>query len=793
MTAPLFRLSLSTLYFLFSCLVVSAQIRFSTKHFTIQISDKGQIISLLNRSGGTEYLSKDTTAALLSVKSGGLTEQPARAGWNKKSGMLTLEYPQTGVRAELAVAEKNTHLVFEIRRAEPAERIEAVVWGPYPTTISKTIGEIVGVVRDGHFAIGIQALNPETIGGLFLNNEGMVDGRGSAAWTARWGSTLQAFAINRAKPREADVWWGSFKRKPVTPLPGKTVAGSKIALFGCPEAEAQATLGAIELAEGLPHPTLKGVWAKASPLAGQSYLISSFSETEVDEMIAATKRAGLISLYHEGPFKSWGHYEFNPEFFPEGKESVKRCVEKAHAAGLYFGVHTLTNFINTNDPYVSPVPDPRLVRTGSSMLSQSISIADTELPVVSPEYFRPEQNNTLHTVQIGNELIRYRAVSDTAPWRLLDCMRGAFGTAPAAHAAGAVVGKLMDHPYQIFFPELDLQHEIARNLAQLFNETGVDHLDFDGHEGGLACGQGDYGIEMFSKVFHDNIRHEYLNGTSNSKHFYWHINTYCNWGEPWYGGFRESMQEYRIQNQSLFDRNFMPHMLGWYLMTATTSLAEMEWMLARAAGYDAGFAMVLRPDALRRNPIAGTLLDAIREWEAARNAGAFTTTQQERLKDPRQEFHLEKSGENTWKLYSVQNTGPFTHRHKTLQPGEPAGSVYTFENPEQAQPLQFRMEVTGPEGSVTEPVLSINNYYDLMLPLTLAAGESVVCDGKGLLRIYDAEGRQRNTYSIAGNPPSLSSGKNAISINASFTGTTKPEITFWVKWRDQGAEVKKNP
>ncbi|MCY2990129.1 MAG: hypothetical protein NTY19_19985 [Planctomycetota bacterium] len=45
------------------------------------------------------------------------------------------------------------------------------------------------------------------------------------------------------------------------------MCGSKIALFGCPEKEALATIGNIEVAEGLPHPMLDGVWGKISPTA----------------------------------------------------------------------------------------------------------------------------------------------------------------------------------------------------------------------------------------------------------------------------------------------------------------------------------------------------------------------------------------------------------------------------------------------------------------------------------------------------------------------------------------------
>ena len=101
-------------------------------------------------------------------------------------------------------------------------------------------------------------------------------------------------------------------------------------------------------------------------------MISSYGEKDIDEMIGYTKRAGLVSLYNEGPFKSWGNFVLNPEQFPNGRDGLKNCVDKAHAAGLYLGMHTLTNFINTNDPYVSPAPDNRLSFTGSSTLTKSI-------------------------------------------------------------------------------------------------------------------------------------------------------------------------------------------------------------------------------------------------------------------------------------------------------------------------------------------------------------------------------------------------------------------------------------
>jgi len=371
----------------------------------------------------------------------------------------------------------------------------------------------------------------------------------------------------------------------------------------------------------------------------------------------------------------------------------------------------------------------------------------------------------------------------------MDCQRGAFNTRPAAHDKGSAVSKLMDHPYEVFFPSIAMQNEIARNLALLCNETGIDHLDFDGHEGGQASGQGDYGIEAFSKTFYDHTDHFVVNGTSNSKHFYWHMNTYCNWGEPWYGGFRESMQEYRIANQALFERNYMPNMMGWYLMTATTSLSEMEWMLARAAGYNAGFAMVLRVRDAQKNPDRDQLLDAIREWETARRKGAFSAVQRERLKNPKSEFHLEKITDQEWRLYPFHYSNQFTHEKKDLQPGEPTHSIWNFTNPDDAQPLQFTLEVTGQCGGIVNPVLTLDQFAELTLPVSLQAGERLVMDGTAM-RIYDAKGKQRTSLNLE-NVPLLVKGNHTMKFKTKYSDEeNSPGVLITFKSKGAGEVVK---
>ncbi|MCP4642720.1 MAG: hypothetical protein GY851_19900, partial [bacterium] len=522
---------------------------------------------------------------------------------------------------------------------------------------------------------------------------------------------------------------------------------------------------------------------------GRSYLIAPFSEETVDEMLAFAKRASLASLYHGGPFASWGHYELNPREFPNGSEGMKACVAKADALGIRIGVHTLSNFINTNDAYVTPVPDPRLAKTGSSVLADDIDDTTDEIAVASPEYFNNTKANWLRTVMIGEELVRYGAVSDEAPWRLENCQRGAFGTTASAHKKDATVAKLLDHPYKVFFPNYDMQHEIAIRLAELFNETGIRHFDFDGHEGAWAAGQGDFGPEMFAKVFYDHLERPVYNGSSNSRHFYWHVGTTLNWGEPWYGGFRDSMADYRFNNQPLLERNFMPNMLGWFSMNARTTLADIEWMLARGAGYDAGFALATDQNSLERNPETETILDAIREWEEARHAGAFTEAQRERLRDPNAEFHLETVAAGEWELYPFHLSEEFVYEAYVRQPGEPTGVEWDYTNPDEKQPIQFRLDVEGEDGAFENLTLEFDSYMRVEIPAEIKAGYRLVCDGSKAARLYNEKGRQVKAVDVVGKPPSIPNGAHTVEISGDFSGEPAPRVVVRFKTRGNAESV----
>jgi hypothetical protein len=753
-------------------------IDFKTGDFVLTLSGSGQIMAMRDPMTGKDFLAPGQKAPLLRVRVGNEWLEPANASFNAPANLLELSYPNSKVAAQVQVTQNKTHLVFHLVKIAPVDEVNAVAWGPYPTVIDKTIGEVVGVVRDGAYAIGLQALNIKTLGGKLVNSSGSDYARGTVAVKTDFGSSLQAYSLDRSKPRNISMHHDFYPEVPVEPIPNQTTVGSKIALFGCPEKVALSRIGEIEVAEGLPHPLINGGWHKQSPETGRAYLITDFRESNIDKMLVYAQQAGLMSLYNMGVFRSWGHFEPEPNQFPNGLAGVKACADKAAKLGLRIGVHTLTSFIHTYDPYVTPIPDKRLAVAGTSSLAQPVDAAAKEIQVESKYYFTNLTHSTLHAVKIDDEILRYRDVTPEPPYTLLDCQRGAFGTLASDHPKTATAAMLLDYPYQTLFPNFKLQQEIAGNLAHFFNETGVSQLDFDGHECCYSSGQGDYGIAAFSEAVFKDTKHTLVNGTSTPSHYYWHICHYWNWGEPWYGGFRESQADSRLQNQPYLERNYMPNMLGWFQLTASTTSEDIEWMMARAAGFHAGFALVATQKNLDDNPRTPQVLGLIKLWQEASSNRVFSSQQLVRLKDTDNDFHLERT-DTGWKLFPFKKYR-FEHLKQVLQPGQPTFSEWEFNNSDAPQCLAFALTVLGKEGMIRNPWVELGGYYKLDVPGDFIAGYSIVCDGEKL-KVYNEKGNFKKELPLSKAVPTLATGKNALKFDCEFPKGDDLKIRFIIK------------
>jgi len=807
----------------------------ATGDLVLGLSEEGSVVSWSSKTDHAEYVpTTGASSPFIRLAAQGELHAPASVTYCPEDNQLSFLFAAADVKVDLQVTLHERYTVFEIVQIHNEAAVELILWGPYTTKLNGSIGESVGVVHDGQFAIGLQVLNMKTVGGwplewnrldcvqpsnvpdnskpngdeaaIAVSGDGLFDSRFDytvcTAWPTSEGSLLQAYARNRELTARRPVW--NLPEVEVIPISGEDarIVGTKIALFGCPLAQVLDTIERIELGEGLPHPTFDGVWGKVSNEATRSYLITDFSEASMAEALRYTELAGFNYVYHPDPFAQWGHFTLKERSFPSGDEGLRICVELAESQGIHVGLHTLSNFTTLNDNYVTPVPDDRLQLVGRARTAEPIGADAEQIEIDHPEPFRAALFR--HTARIGNELLEYERVSDEAPWMLLGVSRGVNGTTAEPHPAGAEIGRLWDHAYDVFFPNIELQDAYSARLSTLFAATGLKQISFDGLEGLYATGQEDYGVNRFVQRCYYNWGDEVINDASIVvPNYLWHICTRFNWGEPWGAATREGQLEWRLSNQRFFARNFIPPMLGWFLIRSTserfeaTTQDEIEWVLSKAAGFGAGFALVADLDVLGRNGNSEMLLKTVREWETARQSGAFTPEQRERLRKPEGDWHLEQVNDNEWKLYPLNRSKPLLCSPAELQPGQPGGSDWAIYNPYSEQPLSFCMRVSSSyrnsNASVKRPTFYTNGVY-MTFDVEIMADQYLVCSGERTGEIFDLNWNLLKTVLASADAPTVRHGGQTLSFSCKFTGDPKPEVhvTVFTRGEPEGVSASNN-
>lgn len=624
----------------------------------------------------------------------------------------------------ITLKHKDSDVCITLEATNVPDKYEVLLFGPLAVTIHDVVGDVVGVAQGDGLAFGMQALNIKT-------NAGIPDEYGKLV-TETYGysgksaelsvASIPAYKLAAADISDGTVFHFSARRRNkqeyrqvqqiekslVLPVEGEDgpIKGAKIAFFGSKNTDALARIGEIEVEQGLPHPLFDGEWGKTSRAAMKSYLISDFSEDNFDMILDKAKRAGFEYVYHSGPFLDWGHFNWDPKFTKGGDEGVKKMVDKAKAQGIAVGVHTLSNFTTTNDAYVTPVPSEHLLKQGVLTLTSDLDKEQTAIKIKKSDLFSMPMS--LNAMQIDKELITYGSMEDQGDTYLLkDCKRGAYGTTASAHAQKTPLYKLWDYPYKTLFPDLVLQDKFADRLAEIMNKTGLRQISFDGLEGCSYTGQDEYANSRFVTRFYNQLNHNVLNDASRLSHNLWHIHTRMNWGEPWGEAMRTGQVENRIKNQHFFQRNLFPRMLGWFLIRLAdrnfecSTLEDLEWALSESAGFDAGYAMTINSNTLRRHGQIDKLLEAIKNWDKLREAQAFSDEQKARLKDPQTEWHLEKTDEQTYNLYPLSISKHFRCNMAEMQPGQPGGADWSWNSPYESV-YAIRLKVDG-DGTIKDP------------------------------------------------------------------------------------------
>lgn len=140
-----------------------------TDYFGVEVNPKGYITGMYDRTKDNRNFSPaDKPSPLLSLYDESLRRYYYPVKADISGGKIRLEY-ENGSVATVKIDEKNKYLRFTLEDLTNRDNIGGVQWGKYNTNITNLLGEIIGVARDTtekvHFAIGVLALDDNTIGG----------------------------------------------------------------------------------------------------------------------------------------------------------------------------------------------------------------------------------------------------------------------------------------------------------------------------------------------------------------------------------------------------------------------------------------------------------------------------------------------------------------------------------------------------------------------------------------------------------------------------------------------------
>jgi hypothetical protein len=680
-----------------------------------------------------EFSPADKPSPLLSLYNSKTNQYyyPGKATYNAARGEMKLYY-NNGAVASILIASKNgKYLKLTLTSLSSRSGIDNIQWGTLHTNITNILGEMLGVARDTsaavNYAIGLMPLDDATTGGpantvgdvgafeylihtpdakqlplpshlhegqyFSIGGDGINDVAfyahpeeyyrimyGNAAGVDSLGRiSVVCHAADRRKGKEIlfSLMPKMEANKPVhqevQAVPGADYIGSKVALWGSPDTTALMTvIQNIVLSEGLPYPVMNGKWVKDPARYVPDVL---WHGNTYDSAIAYTVQLGFKAI------EGWDLGEFYPNKrdngnislkipYTSGKKTIKEFTDESNAKGVWFGLHTLQNFLRHGiSSDVSPVPNDSLCVLVTRKLAKNINATDTIITLDNPLYLdevagwegHPKAANI---IRIGKELIHYQGITQTPPYTLLNVKRGYWGTIATTHNKTSIACKLQTNCYGGLTPDIFLQDQYADYYAALFGKNGMYYIDFDGEEGLFYQGMGEYSAKRFYRRLFDATRQQgidliritgaTLSGGSWHYHSVWNVgggdHLYSNKTRTW------GIEGKDLRNVTF--GNYFPSSFGGnFGLNASSTVQEFENIQAVSIGQGVTYVLNLSDKSASSCPDKQAIFHTVRTWEEARAANAFPDWVKRELKNTSLYFHLEAINANTWNLYKTDNRG----------------------------------------------------------------------------------------------------------------------------------------
>ena len=411
----------------------------------------------------------------------------------------------------------------------------------------------------------------------------------------------------------------------------------------------------------------------------QTYLVSDFNEEEFGKVMELCHQGGFEYLLHRYPFSSYGHYGWNPSFASKGNRSVASMVNKAAERGVKLGVYAQMDAVSTNDAYFSSRYFSQLSRLGQVDLLCEITADQTELTVHRNDVLNIP--STLNLLLIGKELITYGTLEPVGDLMLLHhCNRGLYGTKSVAHKVSEPVYKLWDSPERFCAPDGDLIDSVRLRLTDRLDAVGISFMERSDQGGHLL-----------------------LNESQRVKNV-----------ERW-------EQEYEERNP-----NDQPMQLGWCQvrvsdrMQPSTALHEVEWFLAKAAAYHAGYGMLVSRGVMERYGQLDRVMELVKRWNRLRDSGLLTEEQKESLRDPYADWHLEPFDDTHYLLFPLQVSRRYRCRYELSADGLGVAEPWEWKSEDGGQ-FGLCIQVEG-KGEIVNPEIETENGV-LRFPCVIKANQ----------------------------------------------------------------------
>ena len=818
---------------------------FQTRQARVRIDEMGFITSLVSLKLGKEYSPTGHPSPLMSLhetkKPSGELLFPTSAAFDNPRQEITLKYANGATAIVKAVA-KEGYFRFQLVSLAPRGDVDNIVWGPLHTTIAGKIGDLIGVVCDDDWAIGMTGLDDNTITGPVMDGDchGMSyyihspdpvkypvppkykegqqfniggDGVNDVAFYSHPEEYFQQSFGNGAKLEpefgSTVVYHSRDRRRSYThlfsllpgfqrsrprhqvsdPVEGVDFIGSAVALYACPDDQGLATIEKIILAEGLPHITMGGKWIR-DPAAFRPTLYWGGPH---DKCIEYADAMGFKDISRDtGEFypsleKNW---QGRVGFSGGRSQSYREFSEEAHKHGLtHGGLHTLCVFLQGGiSRDVTPVPSAHLQSVCRTTLATDLSQTDTNVVVADPSFLTEDGTwplgNDHNYAVIGTEMIKYKGITDQPPYTLLKVKRGHASKA-AAHQAGEELRKLQMNCYHGYVPDMKLLLDYAEYYARLMDQNGMDTINFDGFESTLYQNHGYYGTRIFCRRLFETYAR--LTGGR-----YPRVTASCVFAGSWeylnvcdLGGgnnmFDPISGRWGIEGKDIrngFGNSYYPPTFGIQGWHSSWSLYDAQNLMAKAAGWDATFALSASQDAIDQTGEKDGIFKSFHAWQEARAMQAFSKAQKEQLKNPDFKFHLDQTGERTFVLYPVLEL-------RLSDSADNDTKQVALTNLQSPQPLQFALRVDSP---VNGCIITLPDGLQIKSNQKMEKNQFIICKGNDA---YIADHNRKKIAELAVSRAAvLPKGGTKLGVQFAVEGGTKTRFSLTVWMLGKGEEAR---